>query len=74
MSLPPDYSNEISALNREILKAQPSDVLQFCANFFLRRLESQRAEFLLSQQHSSQKGGGMAESTFPGNKDRKSVV
>ena len=67
MSLPPDYSNEISALNREILKAQPSDVLQFCANFFLRRLESQRAEFLLSQQHSSQKGGGMAESTFPGN-------
>ncbi|OCK81943.1 camp-dependent protein kinase-like protein regulatory subunit [Lepidopterella palustris CBS 459.81] len=67
MSLPPDYSNEISALNRQILKHQPSDVLQFCSNFFLRRLESQRAEFLLSQHHSSQKGGGMAESTFPGN-------
>ncbi|KAF2475548.1 camp-dependent protein kinase A regulatory subunit [Lindgomyces ingoldianus] len=67
MSLPPDYSNEISALNREVLKAKPQDVLQFCANFFLRRLESQRAEFLLSQHHSSQKGGGMAESTFPGN-------
>ncbi|KAF2249698.1 camp-dependent protein kinase A regulatory subunit [Trematosphaeria pertusa] len=66
MSLPPDYSNEISALNREILKHQPADVLQFCANFFLRRLESQRAEFLLSQQHSSPKGRGMAESTFPG--------
>ncbi|KAF2020238.1 camp-dependent protein kinase A regulatory subunit [Aaosphaeria arxii CBS 175.79] len=67
MSLPPNYSNEISALNREILKHQPSDILQFCANFFLRRLESQRAEFLLSQQHSSQKGRGMAESSFPGN-------
>ncbi|KAF2260044.1 camp-dependent protein kinase regulatory subunit [Lojkania enalia] len=68
MSLPPDYSNEISALNREILKAQPVDTLQFCANFFLRRLESQRAEFLLSQQHqhSSPRGRGMAESTFPG--------
>ncbi|KAL1610068.1 hypothetical protein SLS60_001733 [Paraconiothyrium brasiliense] len=66
MSLPPDYSNEISALNREILKHQPQDVLQFCANFFLRRLESQRAEFLLSQQHSSPKGRGMAESSFPG--------
>ncbi|KAF2737436.1 camp-dependent protein kinase-like protein regulatory subunit [Polyplosphaeria fusca] len=66
-SLPSDYSNEISALNREILKAQPADTLQFCANFFLRRLESQRAEFLLSQQHSSPKGRGMAESTFPGN-------
>jgi cAMP-dependent protein kinase regulator len=67
MSLPPDYSNEISALNREILKQQPSDTLQFCANFFLRRLESQRNEFLLSQQHSSPKGRGMAENTFPGN-------
>jgi cAMP-dependent protein kinase regulator len=67
MSLPPDYSNEISALNREILKQQPSDTLQFCANFFLRRLESQRNEFLLSQQHSSPKGRGMAESNFPGN-------
>ncbi|PVH98000.1 camp-dependent protein kinase regulatory subunit [Periconia macrospinosa] len=67
MSLPPDYSNEISALDREILKNQPNDVLQFCANFFLRRLESQRAEFLLAPQHSSPKARGMAQSTFPGN-------
>lgn len=66
MSLPPDYANEISALNREVLKHQPPDVLQFCANFFLRRLESQRAEFLLSQHHSSPKGRGMAENSFPG--------
>lgn len=66
MSLPPTYSNEISALNREVLKHQPPDILQFCANFFLRRLESQRAEFLLSQQHSSPQGRGMA-SSFPGN-------
>ena len=65
MSLPSDYLNEISALNREVLNQNPRDVLQFCANFFLRRLESQRAEFLLAHQHSSQKGGD-AESTFPG--------
>lgn len=65
MSLPSDYLNEISALNREVLNQNPRDILQFCANFFLRRLESQRAEFLLSHQHSSQKGGH-AESTFPG--------
>ncbi|KAI5358261.1 Putative cAMP-dependent protein kinase regulatory subunit [Septoria linicola] len=64
MSLPSDYSNEISALNREVLKTQPKDILQFCANFFQRRLESQRAEFLLSHRHSSQPG--MAESNFPG--------
>lgn len=65
-SLPADYQNEISALNREVSKHQPSDVLQFCANFFNRRLESQRAEFLLSQQHSTPQGRGLAESTFPG--------
>jgi cAMP-dependent protein kinase regulator len=65
MSLPPDYSNEISALDREVLKHQPHDILQFCANFFNRRLESQRTEALLSQQHSSPQG--RAESSFPGN-------
>lgn len=62
--LPSDYQNERSALDREILKQQPGDILQFCANFFQRRLESQRAEFLLSQRHSS--GAGVAESNFPG--------
>ncbi|KAJ9643573.1 hypothetical protein H2201_007946 [Coniosporium apollinis] len=66
MSVPSTFSNEINSLTREVQKAQPSDVLQFCANFFQRRLESQRAEFLLAQQHSSQPGG-MAESNFPGN-------
>ena len=65
MALPSDYSNEIRALDREVLKNKPSDLLQFCANFFLRRLESQRAEFLLSQRHSNQ--SGMAENSFPGN-------
>ncbi|KAF2832366.1 camp-dependent protein kinase-like protein regulatory subunit [Ophiobolus disseminans] len=65
MSLPPDYSNEIAALDREILKHQPQDILQFCANFFNRRLESQRTEARLSQQHSSPQG--RAESSFPGN-------
>lgn len=62
MSLPPSYTNELNTLNREILKSQPEDVLQFCANFFNRRLESQRAEFLLS----TKSGNHMAESNFPG--------
>lgn len=65
MSLPLSYQNEVNSLNREILKSQPSDILQFCANFFNRRLESQRHEFLLSHQHKGS-GGKMAESTFPG--------
>jgi len=62
--LPADFQNEINALSREILKHNPHDPLQFAANHFQKRLESQRAEFLLSR-HSSQ--SGMAESTFPGN-------
>jgi cAMP-dependent protein kinase regulator len=67
MSLPSEYLNEINSLNREVANANPKDVLQFCANFFLRRLESQRAEFLLSAHHTSAaKGGVMAESNFPG--------
>ncbi|KAF1983320.1 camp-dependent protein kinase-like protein regulatory subunit [Aulographum hederae CBS 113979] len=72
MSLPPDYANELSTLNREILKHKPADVLQFCANHFLRRLESQRAEYLLAQQHSTANGKGMAESSFPGSNPFKS--
>lgn len=67
MSLPPNYAHEISSLDREILKQQPSDVLQFCADFFQRRLASQRAESLLSHHHKSGAAGtAMAESTFPG--------
>ncbi|KAF2151483.1 camp-dependent protein kinase regulatory subunit [Myriangium duriaei CBS 260.36] len=66
MSLPSSYSNEIASLERELIKQQPQDVLQFCAEFFQRRLASQRAEFLLSQQHSGKTGTGMAEHSFPG--------
>ena len=63
MSLPPNAENEINALNREIIKAQPSDVLQFCANFFQKRLESQRAEFLLAD---SNHATGSSASAFGG--------
>lgn len=62
--LPSGYLNERNALDREILRGQPADYLQACFNYFARRLESQRLEFLLSQRHSSQPG--LAESTFPG--------
>jgi cAMP-dependent protein kinase regulator len=69
MSLPAEYLQEIESLNQEVLKTHPTDILQFCANFFAKRLESQRSEFLLSSpksppsktQHSKMSG-----STFPG--------
>lgn len=66
MSLPPDYANEIAALDRDILKHQPHDILQFCANFFNRRLESQRTEALLSHHHASPHRRGLADNSFPG--------
>ncbi|KAH8820994.1 BcPKAR, component of the cAMP cascade : PKA regulatory subunit [Xylogone sp. PMI_703] len=64
MSLPSAYLSEIESLNQEVLKAQPSDILQFCANFFLRRLEAQRAEFLSST--TSKPEPDMAGHSFPG--------
>ncbi|GAA5967756.1 hypothetical protein JCM11641_005757 [Rhodosporidiobolus odoratus] len=42
MSLPSSYSAILSDLNREVLRAQPSDPLQFCANWFSQRLEQER--------------------------------
>lgn len=69
MSLPSSYLHEIKALDREIIKSSPNDILQFCANFFNRRLETQRAGLLLSKTLHSQTPGTsstMAGSTFPG--------
>lgn len=69
MSLPASYLHEIKALDREIINTSPNDILQFCANFFNRRLEAQRAALLLSKTLNSQPPGRahtMAGSTFPG--------
>lgn len=64
MSLPSPYLDEIESLNREVLKATPTDILQFCANYFARRLETERAQFLLSPRSSQIPK--MSGSTFPG--------
>ncbi|GAA5887815.1 hypothetical protein JCM5296_001776 [Sporobolomyces johnsonii] len=45
MSLPSSYSAILSELNREVLRAQPTDPLQFCANWFASRLEQERNTF-----------------------------
>jgi len=64
MSLPSPYLEEIESLNQEVLKATPTDILQFCANYFGRRLETERAQFLLSA--PSSQNTKMSGSTFPG--------
>ncbi|TVY82720.1 cAMP-dependent protein kinase regulatory subunit, partial [Lachnellula suecica] len=64
MSYPANYLQEIESLNQQVSKSQPTDILQFCANYFARRLETQRAEFLLSPPQPQT--SNMSGSTFPG--------
>ncbi|KAG0652115.1 cAMP-dependent kinase regulatory subunit [Hyphodiscus hymeniophilus] len=69
MSLPAEYLQEIESLNQEVLNSHTTDVLQFCANFFAKRLEAQRSEFLLSSLRpspTSTQHSKMSGSTFPG--------
>lgn len=63
MSLPAAYQHEIEALSKEILQSQPTDILQFCANFFAHRLELERAHSLAS---SPPPHNSMSGHTFPG--------
>lgn len=48
MALPEAYQKEIEALNEQILSSNPSDTLQFCADYFSNRLASERASHLSS--------------------------
>lgn len=64
MSYPPTYLQEIESLNLEISKSHPTDILQFCSNYFAKRLETQRAEFLLSSPATL--SSKMSGHTFPG--------
>lgn len=58
MSLPDAYTSEIKALESGILQDNPADIVQYCANFFLKRLESQRSDFRSGQAGS---GGKMTD-------------
>jgi cAMP-dependent protein kinase regulator len=48
--LPAEYTSLLNDLNRTIYREKPRDVLQFCANWFNKRLEEQRTELI---HHSS---------------------
>lgn len=48
MSLPGEYSRLLNDLNRDVLRAQPSDPLQFCSTWFLQRLEQDRVSHRLA--------------------------
>ena len=48
--LPTEYINLLNDLNRVMHRERPRDILQFCANWFNKRLEEQRIELI---HHSS---------------------
>lgn len=45
-----EYNNLIHELNQEISQNQPQDLLQFCATFFLKKLQLEREESRHPQQ------------------------
>ncbi|KAJ3158207.1 hypothetical protein HK101_001391, partial [Irineochytrium annulatum] len=45
-TVPASFPEILKDLNREVLHAQPTDVYQFCANYFFKRLEDQRSKFI----------------------------
>lgn len=42
MALPKAYVDELNTLNREVSQQQPANVVEFCANYFNRRLREQQ--------------------------------
>lgn len=49
-------TEELNQLQKEIVLQSPSDILQFCANYFDSKLQAQRAQ-IWSQQHRAQAAG-----------------
>lgn len=44
--VPAGFAEILKDLNREILREQPADIYQFCANHFHRRLAEQRTALI----------------------------
>lgn len=53
MSLPVAYQNEIEILESQVRLKNPPDILQFCSDYFLRRLADERATYLKTRGSSS---------------------
>ncbi|KNC97745.1 hypothetical protein, variant [Spizellomyces punctatus DAOM BR117] len=45
-TVPAEFPEILKDLNRELLRAQPKDIYQFCANYFHRKLEEQRTKLI----------------------------
>ena len=49
-AVPLGFPEILKDLNREILRAQPKDIYQFCANYFAKKLTDQRSKPLVTGQ------------------------
>jgi cAMP-dependent protein kinase regulator len=64
MSLPASHQAVIDALNKAILTDKPDDPIQYCANYFNRHLEAERAT-LQPVKQTSHSNGKMADTAGP---------
>lgn len=55
-TLPPAYTKEIQALERRVIQDRPSDILQFCSDFFAQRLARERAAYFSCSSRPSVRG------------------
>lgn len=46
-----EYELLINELNQKVINENPEDLLQFCATFFLKKLQNERAESRQYDQH-----------------------
>ena len=44
--VPAGFPEILKELNREVLRAQPKDIIQFSANYFQKKLQDQRKQAL----------------------------
>lgn len=54
-SVPAAFPAILKDLNKEVLKAQPDDIYQFCANYFQKKLAEQRQQLIVSVTVSNEK-------------------
>ncbi|KAL7623154.1 hypothetical protein AAE478_006835 [Parahypoxylon ruwenzoriense] len=64
MPLPAAYQREIETLENRIRFENPPDILQFCSDYFLRRLADERAAYFTRGASSDQSTGAMSGTAF----------
>ncbi|KAI1112346.1 camp-dependent protein kinase regulatory subunit [Nemania sp. NC0429] len=64
MSLPNTYQREIESLDGLIRLRKPLDILQFCSDYFLRRLAEERITYRIHDTYQPHSLGAMSGTTF----------